>query len=460
MTETPTLTTAPKDRRRAMISSFIGTTVEFYDFLLYGTASALVFPELFFPGTDHVTGMLASFGTLAVGYFARPLGGAIFGHFGDRMGRKTMLVVTLMMMGSVSFLIGLLPTYATIGVWAPILLVTLRLIQGVAVGGEWAGAALMSMEHAKPRGRGFAASIVSSGGPMGAVLATLVFTPFSLLPDEHFHSWGWRVPFMLSAVLVLVGLFMRMKVTETPEFIAAQERAKNEPSPKVPIIQVFRYNPKQVLSGVAGGLAPLFMQSILATFILNYAVIVGYERATALWLVTVANFIHIFTIPAFAALSDRVGRKPVMVAGAAVGVVLIYPMFWLIDQQNSWALLLAFIIGNPLIQGMMYGPMGAWIGEKFAADVRYTGVAVTYQLATTLGAGLAPLVATSLLAAAGGTDPKLIIWFFMALAVISAGAYMFSKDAHDKDLKLTTGLSDNVGDPAESEIYEIAGNAR
>lgn len=459
MTEA-TAHTQARNRRRAMISSYLGTTVEFYDFLLYGTAAALVFPALFFPETDPLTGTLASFGTLAVGYLARPLGGIVFGHFGDRLGRKRMLVITLVLMGVVSFLIGLLPTFQQIGVWAPVLLVTLRLIQGVAVGGEWAGAALMSMEHAKPRARGFAASVVASGGPSGAVLATLVLTPFSLLPEEQFLSWGWRVPFLLSAALVVIGLVMRLKVTETPEFEAARARAATQPRPRMPLLTVFRHNPLQVLAGVAGGLAPLFMQSILATFVLTYAVnIGGYARTEALWLVTIANALHIFTIPLFAMLSDRVGRKPVMIAGAIAGIVLIWPLFQLIGVGTWWSLLLAFVIGNPIVQAIMYGPLGAWIGEKFAADVRYTGVAVTYQFATTIGAGLAPLIATSLLAAAGGTDPTFVMVFFAGLCVVSGIAYLVSRDAHKEDLPLTTGTVTTV-DADDPEIAEIAGSTR
>ncbi len=439
-----------KNRRRAQISSFIGTSVEFYDFLLYGTASALVFPQLFFPSADPLLGTLAAFGTLAVGYFARPLGGALFGHFGDRVGRKTMLMITLFMMGIVSVLMGVIPTYDSIGMLAPILLISLRLVQGVAVGGEWAGAALLSMEHAKPKSKGFAGSIVASGGPMGAVLATLVFIPFSLLPEPAFLSWGWRVPFLLSAVLLVIGFFMRRNVTETPEFKAAQERAKENPPEQIPIVAVFFKHFPQVASGIIGGLAPLFMQSILATFFLTYAVSVeGYDRPSALWLITVANAIHIFTIPAFAILSDRIGRKPVMVAGAITGIVLIYPMFWLISLHSNWALLAAFIIGNPIIQGMMYGPMAAWIGEKFPADIRYTGVAVTYQLSTTLGAGLAPLVATSLLAAAGGVNPTYVIWFFIGLSVVSGLAFLLSRDT-------SRDPEEEAVDATDPDLQEIA----
>ena len=449
MSTLPDETRTARNRRLAMFSSYLGTAVEYYDFLLYGTAASLVFPILFFPETNQLVGTLASFGTLAVGYFARPIGGVIFGHFGDRLGRRRMLVLTLVIMGAVSFCIGLVPTYETIGVAAPILLVLLRLIQGVAVGGEWAGAALMSMEHAKPQQRGFAASIVASGGPTGAVLATLVLTPFSLLPEEQFLTWGWRIPFLLSAVLVIIGLLLRLRVTESPQFEAAQKLAAATATEGVkkraPLFLVFRHNPLQMLSGMFGGFAPLFMQSILATFVLTYSVaVVGIPRTEALWLITVANAIHIVTIPLFARLSDKVGRKPVMIAGAVAGLVLVWPMFTLLDLGTWWSVLAAFVIGNPIIQAIMYGPYGAWLGEKFAADVRYTGVAVTYQFATTFGAGLAPLVATGLLAAGGGKNPFFILLFFCALCVLSGLAYVFSRETHNSELATTTGSFSSV----------------
>jgi MFS family permease len=430
-----------------MISSYLGTTVEYYDFLLYGTAASLVFPSLFFHQLAPMAATIASFGTLAVGYLARPIGGVIFGHFGDTFGRKNILIITLVMMGGVSFLIGLLPTQQTIGMAAPILLVTLRIIQGFAVGGEWAGAALMSMEHATPKGRGFAASIVASGGPSGAVLATLVLTAFSVLPDDQFLAWGWRVPFLLSAILVMIAFFMRMRVTESPEFVAAMAAKSHEqaaakgtsaPKPKAPLLTVLRHYPRQTIEAMVGGLAPLFIQSLLATFMLTYAVSAGHSRTSALILVTIANAIHILTIPAFAALSDRVGRKPVMVAGAIAGAVLIFPIFALVGQGSAAALLLAFVLGNPIVQALMYGPMGAWMSEKFPADSRYTGVALSYQVSSTLGAGLAPLVATALLASTGGTSVTPIAILFVVLCGLSGITFLFSKETAGAELALTT----------------------
>ncbi|HEY5880120.1 MAG TPA: MFS transporter [Nakamurella sp.] len=441
-------TNAPdgRARRRAMLSSYLGTTVEYYDFLLYGTAASLVFPALFFSELSPMAATIASFGTLAVGYLARPIGGVIFGHFGDKFGRKNILIITLLIMGGVSFLIGLLPTQETIGMAAPILLVTLRIIQGFAVGGEWAGAALMSMEHAAPKGRGFAASIVASGGPSGAVLATLVLTAFSVLPEEQFLAWGWRVPFLLSAILVVIAFFMRLRVTESPEFVAALEKQKAQraagnatgPKPKAPLFTVLKHYPRQTLEAVVGGLAPLFMQSLLATFMLTYAVQAGHGRTSALILVTVANAIHILTIPAFAALSDRVGRKPVMVAGAIVGAVLVFPIFALVGQGSWAALLLAFVLGNPIVQALMYGPMGAWMSEKFPADSRYTGVALSYQVSSTLGAGLAPLVATALLASTGGTSIVPIAILFIVLCAVSGITFLCSKETAGVELELTS----------------------
>ena len=438
MTKDLATAVTPKARRRAMISSFFGTTVEFYDFLLYGTAASLVFPSLFFPGDDQLVSTLSSFGTLAVGYVARPIGAVLFGHFGDRFGRKKMLVVTLMIMGLTTICMGLLPTFDSVGILAPILLIVLRVVQGLAVGGEWAGAALMSMEHAKPKNKGFAASLAAAGSSTGAVLATLILTPFSLLPEGQFLGWGWRVPFLLSAVLVVIGFLIRRSVTESPEFTKAQIKAEEEAKKQIPLFTVFRRYPLRVLSGAAGAIAPLFIQSIMATFVLNYALLKGYSYTQALALVTIANAIHSFTIPLSASITDRVGRRPVMIVGSVVGMILIWPMFYLINLGQWWALLLAFIIGNPIIQAIMYGPLGAWIGEKFPADVRYSGTAVTYQIGTTIGAGFAPLIATSLLQAAGGSDPTYVIWFFIALCIISGLAYLFSRESHQAELSTTT----------------------
>lgn len=419
-----------RNGRLALASSYIGSSLEMYDFLLYGTAASLVFPALFFTGVEPGLAIALSFVTLAAGYVARPIGGIIFGHFGDRLGRKKMLVVTMAIMGAVSVLVGLLPTAGQIGVAAPVALVALRVIQGIAMGGEWAGATLMSMEHSKPERRGFGASIAVSGGPSGAVLATLVLGAFALLPEEDFMAWGWRVPFLLSVVLLAVGLFLRVRVKESPDFEKAQ--ASGQAHRGTPLAEVFRRYPKEVALSVVGGLAPLFMQSLLATFALGYAVQAGHSRADALLMLTIANAVHIVTIPAAALLSDKLGRRRVMVTGAALGVVGIWPMFALIDDGSTGLMLLGFIIGNPLIQALMYGPMGAWIGEMFSTKTRYTGLSLSYQLATTLGAGFAPLIATALLQADSGST-SLLAAFFGLLCVVSALAFILAKDRKASD---------------------------
>jgi len=428
------------NRRRAIVASYLGTTLEYYDFLLYGVAAALAFPHIFFVNLDPMVATLSAFATLAAGYFARPLGAVVFGHYGDRLGRKKILMITLIMMGGASVLIGLLPTYHQIGILAPILLVVLRLVQGFAIGGEWGGATLMSMEHAKPKGRGLAVSIVASGGPSGAVLGTLVMMLFSKLPNEQFLAWGWRVPFLLSALLVVLGIVIRMKLDETPEFEEARKKrlASGKKVSVLPVVTVFRHNRAQVLSGVIGGLAPLAFATFAAAFLLNYAVTVGHTRTDALMAMTVANFIHIFSMPCFGALSDRFGRRPLLITGALLGAALTWPIFLLVNQGTIGGLILALVLALPLVQAMMGGPVNTWMGEKFAADVRYSGIAVTFQLASTLGSGLAPMIASGLLAMRGGADPVLVAVFFGGLCLVSAVAYYFSAERFDQELPVHT----------------------
>nr|WP_321280847.1 MFS transporter [uncultured Vibrio sp.] len=424
-----------RESRRAVISSYLGSTVEYYDFLLYGSAASLVFPALFFSDLDPGMGIILSFLTLATGYIARPIGGLLFGHFGDKYGRKQILFITLMVMGIVSILIGLLPTYQTIGIAAPIALLALRILQGLAVGGEWAGATLMAMEHSGKKSKGLGASIAVSGGPSGAVLATLVLGGFSLMPEEQFMSWGWRIPFLLSALLVVIGLYMRHRVTESPDFEQAKAKeAQQSESASVPIVELFRSSSKEIGLGTLSGIAPLFIQSLLATFALTYAVSIGHSRSDALLMLTIANTLHIFTIPLMAAVSDRYGRRPVMLTGVVLGMILIWPMFELISHDNPWMMLLGFIIGNPIIQAVMYGPMGAFISEKFTTRTRYTGLSLTYQLTSLIGAGFTPIIAQALLdQAGGGTNTHYIAMLFCVLcAVTGIGVYLSKETANVK----------------------------
>ncbi|MFH5824315.1 MFS transporter [Georgenia sp. AZ-5] len=441
-------------RRRVLFSSYLGSVVEYYDFLLYGLAASLVFGPLFFANMDPAVATIASFGTLAIGYVSRPLGGVIFGHFGDRVGRKSMLVITMTLMGVASTLIGLLPTYDQIGNWAPLLLIFLRLLQGVAVGGEWGGAALMTLEHSESGRRGFAASVTHMGGPSGALLATLVMTGFSTLPQDQFFGWGWRVPFLLSAVLLVVGLFVRMSVSESPVFAqekAQQEKAQAAGKREVPILTVLRHHRGSVALLALGSSAAFLFQSLLATFAVTLAVTVGgADRTTVLLFHAVGTLLHIFTIPTFAALSDKVGRRPVMISGAVAGALFAYPMLQMLASGSAVLILLAFIIGNPIIQASMYGPMAAFMGEAFGTGARYTGASLGYQLGSTLGAGLAPLSAASLLALGGGSDPSYIAAMMIAVCIVSGFCLYRARESYRATLhEPAPGVAPTAGPNAE-----------
>ncbi|TQM69767.1 putative MFS family arabinose efflux permease [Actinomadura hallensis] len=423
--------TERREMRRVLLSSYLGSTVEFYDFLLYGIAASLVFNKLFFANLDPLVGTIASFGTLAAGYVARPLGGIVFGHYGDKVGRKSMLVISMSLMGGASTLVGLLPTYDQIGSLAALLLVALRLVQGIAVGGEWGGAALMALEHADPRRRGFAASVVNMGGPSGAVLATVVFTLFTLLPEKDFLAWGWRVPFLISIVLVAVGLFVRLRVTEPPLF---EEARKRRQTTRAPLLEVLQRRRREVVLACFGGSSAFVVQSLLATFALALGMNAGHSRTTVLVMHSVTSILHVVTIPAFAALSDRVGRRPVMMGGALATAVLIYPTLLMISSGSTLLLLAGFLLGNPILQASMYGPLAAYVSEMFGTGSRYTGASLGYQLASTLGAGFAPIIGASLLRAAGGNDPILVAAFAAAVSIVSFLAIWRTRESHRTDL--------------------------
>ncbi|WP_024873906.1 MFS transporter [Saccharomonospora piscinae] len=406
--------------RRVIAASFIGTTVEWYDFFLYGTASALVFNRLFFPEFSDVAGTIAAFGAFAAGFLARPLGGAVFGHFGDRIGRKSMLVYSLVGMGVATVAIGLLPTYDQVGVLAPILLVLCRLIQGFAVGGEWGGAMLMSVEHSDSKRRGFAGSWVQAGSPAGLVLATVVFSLFAALPDEQFLAWGWRVPFLLSAVLLIVGLAIRLQVLESPEFQAVKDSGKRSTKP---LVEALRRHPVNTLLAVGACLAPFVNFYLFATFVLTYATTaLGLDESTVLPIVAVAALVEVATIPLAAALSDRIGRRTVFLAGAVLLAAYAYP-FFLINEANPSGLVLGVtsVVGLAVIHPLMYGPLAALFAEMFDPEVRYSGASIGYQIGAILGGGFAPMILVSLQsldAGAAVTIPPYII-ALCALTAIS-----------------------------------------
>jgi MHS family shikimate/dehydroshikimate transporter-like MFS transporter len=403
MTYTPQVPhrSSPQMARKVITASFIGTTIEWYDFFLYGTASALIFNALFFPDFEPIVGTIAAFGAFAAGFIARPVGGIVFGHFGDRIGRKSMLVWSLVGMGAATFAIGLLPTFEAIGVLAPVLLVLCRLVQGFAVGGEWAGAVLMSVEHSEEGKRGFAGSWTQVGSPAGLVLATGAFGAAALLPDEHFTSWGWRLPFLVSAVLVVVGLFIRLRVTESPEFAAVQRAGKTS---SLPVTEAIRKHPLNVLLAIGACLAPFVNFYLFATFVLTYGTTgLGLERNAVLVIVAIAALLECVTIPLAAALSDRIGRRKVFLTGAALFAVFAYP-FFLINEASGSALVLGVtsVVGLSLIHPLMYGPMATLFAEMFSPAVRYSGASLGYQIGAIFGGGFAPLILTSLLATGAG----------------------------------------------------------
>jgi MHS family shikimate/dehydroshikimate transporter-like MFS transporter len=402
--------------RQVLGASFIGTTIEWYDFFLYGTAASLVFGQLFFPTGDPLVSTLSALGTFAVGFVVRPLGGAIFGHYGDRLGRKTILVLTLSMMGAATFLIGCLPTFDQIGVLAPILLVLLRVIQGLGVGGEWGGAALMAVEYAPEDKRGYFGSWPQMGVPAGLLLSTGIFSAVSFLPNEQFLAWGWRVPFLLSIILIGVGLFVRTRLLETPAFSEVQE---SHTEAQMPIIEVFRNYPKNVLLAIGARVASDGSFYVFSVFILDYATrTLGLPRQTILLGVAIASAIEIFTIPLFGVISDRTGRRPIYLVGTVLTLILAYPYFLMIQTGSVFLVILASVLGLSIAHATMYGPMSAYFAELFGTRVRYSGVSIGYQLASIIGGGLGPLIATYLVAAAGGSFWPVVVWM-IALCLIT-----------------------------------------
>lgn len=383
--------------RKVVLASFVGTAIEWYDFYLYATASALVFGSLFFPDFDPLVGTLAAFATFAAGFLARPIGGIVFGHFGDRIGRKKMLVYSLLGMGVATFLIGVLPTYAAIGIAAPILLVSLRLVQGFAVGGEWAGAVLMSVEHEQKGKRGLAGSWTQAGSPAGLLLSTVVFALVAMLPNEQFMTWGWRIPFLFSAVLVAVGLFIRLSVIESPEFKEVKDGGE---ASRMPALEAIRKHPVNILLAIAMCLAPFVCFYYFATFNLTYATTeLALPRDAMLIIVAVAAAIEIVTIPLAAAWSDKIGRGKVFLLGTVLFALYAYP-FFLINQTFPGVATMAItvVIGIGLIHPLMYGPMATLFAELFPPRVRYSGASLGYSIGAILGGGFAPMIFTGLLA--------------------------------------------------------------
>lgn len=411
-----TTTQRPPSFARLAVACGVGTSLEYFDFFLYGTAAVLVFNKIFFVAEDPWFGTFYALATFAIGFLMRPIGAIIFGHFGDQIGRRRMLVISLGMMGTATLLIGLLPSYQAIGIAAPIALVLLRIVHGLSVGGEVGGAALLAIEHAPADRRGVYGSVVSIGAPLGAFLANGAFTFVVLLPEDALLSWGWRIPFVAGVAVVFVGLFARSRLHETPVF----ERLRFEHSTeRMPLLAVLREHSNTVLLTAGVNLGFSAFVFILFTFLLSYGPQqLGLPRSTILNATLAGCLAHIVGVVAFGRLSDRIGRRPVMLAGAVFCVLFSYPLFWLIDTGKSEFILLAVVLGFTG-SAAMFGPMLTYFAELFGPALRYTGVGIGFQLGAVLGGGLSPLVANRLVAATGGSTGVAV--YLALVSLISVG---------------------------------------
>ena len=402
-----------RDVRRVVVASLIGATIEWYDFFLYGVVAGIVFSKLYFPANDPLVSILLAYTTFAIGFVARPLGGVIFGHFGDRIGRKSMLVLTLMIMGVATVLIGLLPTYQQIGVAAPILLLVLRILQGIGLGGEWGGAVLMTYEYAPEGKRGLFASLPQIGLSIGLCMSAGVVALASSLPEDQFLSWGWRVGFVASFILVVVGLYIRLRITETPEFLRVKER---QAEVKIPFLQMLRQYPRNVLLGMGARYIDGVFFNVFAVFSIAYLVnTVKVPRTTALWAVCVSAFVMIAFIPLFGHLSDKWGRGRTYAVGAILLALSVYPAFWAMNSGDLTIIFAALILPFGIIYAMCYGPEAGLFCDLFDARVRYTGISFVYQFSGIFASGLTPIIATYLIALEGNQP-----WYLCAYVVFAA----------------------------------------
>jgi len=434
--------------RAIVAASAIGTTIEWYDFLIYSTAAALVLNRLFFPTHDPLVGRLLAIGTIGVGFVARPLGAIVLSHFGDRLGRKSMLILTLVSMGVATTLIGLLPGYATIGVAAPMLLVACRLVQGIAVGGEWGGAVLMATEHSPADRRGFYGSIVQIGFPLGMALGTASFLALARLDDAAFMSG--------SAVLVAVGTFIRLRVDETPDF---RRDLREGRIVRFPVLDALRRHPKDVLIGLGARITEISWIYLITIFGLSYAVTsMGLSRGLVLGAIALGATIELITIPLCGALSDRIGRRPIYVLGCLAAIALAFPLFWAIESRDPLTVVLGFVVGMSVGHGIMYGVQASFLSEMFPSNLRYSGASLAYQLAAPIGGGLVPVIAAATVGVMhGATWPVSVLMIVFALLTMIS--VLYAKETAPSVRQRLTGATERltgVTEPAASASKRAA----
>ncbi len=413
-----------------VFASCVGTVIEWYDFLIYATAAALVFNKAFFPTFDPLAGTLAALGSYVVGFLARPLGGALFGHFGDRLGRKSMLVLTLTIMGLSTFMVGLLPTYASIGVFAPILLILLRVIQGVGLGGEWGGASLMVLEHAPADKRGFYASFVQVGFPMGLVLASLVFALVTRLPEADLLAWGWRIPFLISIALLALGTYVRSRVPETPVF--ENMRIRDDLSVN-PFGEVVGKNARTFLIAVGLKISEVSWVYMLTVFAVVYATSkLALPKQLMLDAVMYAALLELVSLPLFGWLSDKIGRRPLYILGALFTMAFVFPLFWMLESKSTALIITAIIVAMNFGHGMMFAPESSYFPELFGSRVRYSGASFGFQVSAAIGGGFAPIIATAMVGYFGGTTGVSVM--MIALATITLAAALAARETRGLSL--------------------------
>ncbi|RBP66062.1 sugar phosphate permease [Brevibacterium sanguinis] len=452
-------TKSPSMLKRAAASAYLGSVIEYYDFFIYSVCAALVFKDIFFSNLPPLVGTLASLATFATGYLARPIGGIVFGHFGDKLGRKKMLVLTMTVMGISSTAIGFLPTYEQAGVIAPILLILIRVAQGVAIGGEWGGAVLMSAEHST-KNRGFWASFTNAGGPSGTLASSLVVTvTMAVMGVDDFIAWGWRLPFLASILLLVVGMIVRAKVDESPEFLLAQERKRTsaEAPTTIPIFATLRRQPLTLVLSIGVGLSAFIFQGLLTTYSVAYGVQVGVERQTILNALSITSFTAIIGVLVWSRVSDAIGRRPLVIAGAVLIAVWGFVLFPIIDTRSGVLIAIGMVVGGGIIHPMIYGPLAGLYTELFDTEHRYTGASLGYQLAG-MGAGISPVLFAGIMSSNGGDTTIPLSLLIAGFAVISVLCILKLGETSTRSLSDVTGGSTgkSTHSPATTDVAKTA----